>query len=89
MGISISNFIRWLYHGSVGQLGTTMIPVVTSKTILCNTFPTTAKGGNALKGLPCHDIEKALICIASGSGWYETNTDNLALSLDANKSTSG
>ena len=58
-----------------------MIPVATSKTILCNTFPTVAKGGNVKKGLPCHDLEKALICIAAGSGWYETNTGSWALSL--------
>ena len=77
MGVSISNFIRRLYHGCVGQLGTTMIPVATSKTILCNTFPITAKDWNAQKGLPCYDIEKALICIAAGSGWYETNTGSL------------
>ena len=47
MGISISNFIRRLYHGCVGQLGTPMIPVATSKAILCNTFPITANEGNA------------------------------------------
>ena len=85
MGISISNFIRRLYYGCVGQLGTTMIPVATSKTILYNTFPITAKGANASKGLPYHNIEKALICIASGSGWYKRNTGSWALSLDANK----
>ena len=89
MGISISNFIRRLYHSYVGQLGKTIIPVATSKTILCNTFSITAKGGNAKKGLPCHYIEKALICIASWSGWYETNTGSLALSLDVNKFISG
>ena len=46
MGISISNFIRRLYHGCVGQLGTTIIPMATSKTILCIIFPITTKGGN-------------------------------------------
>ena len=74
MGVFISNFIRRLYHDYVDQLGTTIIPVATSKVILCNAFPITAKGGNAQKGLPCHEIEKALIYIASVSGWYETNT---------------
>ena len=48
--------------------------MATSKTILCNTFPITAKGGNPYKGLFCHDIEKALICIASGLGWHEVAT---------------
>ena len=45
MRISISNFIRRVYHGSVGELGTTMILVATFKTILCNSLPITAKGG--------------------------------------------
>ena len=87
---SITNFIRRLYHGCVGQLGATRLPVAKSETIFCNTFPITAKEGNAEKGLPCHDIEKTLICIDSGSGWYDTNTGgSWALSLDANKSTFG
>ena len=89
IGICTNNFIRRLYRDCVGQLGTTMIPVATAKTILCNTFPITAKGGNTWKGLPCHDIEKALIWIASVSGWYKTNTGSWTLSLDANKSTYG
>ena len=71
------------------QVGTTMITVATSKTILCNTFPITAKGGNAQKDLSHHDIDKALTCIASGSGWCETNTDSWGLSFDAYKPTSG
>ena len=46
MGISISNYISRRYHGFVDQLGTTMIPMATSKTIWCNTFPIIGKGGN-------------------------------------------
>ena len=38
MGIPISNFIWRLYCGCFGQLGTTMIPVATSKTILSKPF---------------------------------------------------
>ena len=37
-----------VYTVSVGQLGTTMIPEATSKTILCNTFPVTTKGENTI-----------------------------------------
>ena len=47
MGISTSNFVRKLYHGCDNQLGTTMVRVARSETILCYTFPITAKGGNA------------------------------------------
>ena len=35
VGKTISNFIRRLYQGCECQLGTTMIPVATSKTFLC------------------------------------------------------
>ena len=72
MGIPINNFIRRLYPCYVVQLGTIMIAVATTK--LCNTFPITAKGENAYKGLSCHDIEKALICMAPVSEWYETGS---------------
>ena len=34
-------------------------------------------------------LKKALICIASGLGWYETKTGSWVLNLDANKSISG
>ena len=37
LGISINNSNRRLYHGYVGHKGITMIPLPTSKTILCNT----------------------------------------------------
>ena len=60
-----------------------MIPVAESKIIICNTYPITAKGKNAQKGLSCHDIETALM------GWYHINAGSFALSLDANKSTYG
>ena len=33
-----------------------------------------SKGRKCIKGISRHNIEKAFICIASGSRWYETNT---------------
>ena len=58
-GISVSNFIRGLYHDCVGQLGTTMISMATSKTILCNTFPVTARwGGMHRRAYPAMILKK-------------------------------
>ena len=45
--ISTSNFMTKLNYGCLSQLGTPIVPVARSKTILCYTFPITAKGENA------------------------------------------